>query len=84
MQGAWGLSAEAKGLSTDLNWPLSDEDPHTPGAGGGIGLILSSQSQNTSLNNSFLKSLTELVASRNVESFWLDNNALFWERNAMY
>lgn len=45
MDGEWGPSAEAKGLSTDLNWPLSDGDPHTPGAGGGIGPIPSSQSQ---------------------------------------
>lgn len=29
MQGEWGPSAEAKGLSTDLNWPLSDGDPPT-------------------------------------------------------
>lgn len=56
MQGEWGPSAEAKGLSTDLNWPLSDGDPpHTPGAGGGIGPILSSQSQNFPQNNSFQK-----------------------------
>lgn len=70
MQGEWGLSAEAR-LSTDLSWPISDGDTHTPGAGGGIGPILSSQSQNIPLNNSFLKSLPELVASRNVESFWI-------------
>lgn len=82
--GQWGPSAEAKGLSTDLNCPLSDGDLHTPGTGGGIGPILSSKSQNIPLNNSFLKSLTELVASRNVKSFWLDNTALFWERKAMY